>query len=226
MYSPNQLVTESNRERFKEKIVERYGLDILEELERAKENPFYKLADVARKFGFTREYARQLFDMIYPKSIRYYHKEKKEDLKAIDCPHNPFYKVAEYKPGSAKFKGAVIEKLFIEQAKNQGLRVFPCCDAKIDFSVNGHLVEVKSSYTAHLMRKGCITCYYRYGLLSEQKVKADFIACYHILRKSFFIIPIGAFKGRSIYLPEKPSSYHAARNKWMKYENAWNLLKF
>ncbi|MDY6853197.1 MAG: hypothetical protein SWO11_00600 [Thermodesulfobacteriota bacterium] len=63
---------------FTRRFDERYGKSSTKTFQRIIENPYSSLAEVARHFGFSREYARQVYMNIYGHPYTKVHREKLE----------------------------------------------------------------------------------------------------------------------------------------------------
>lgn len=128
-------------------IVDKYGAEILDDFELLETRPFWNLVDIGSKYGFTREYARQIYNKLYNTGYMKLKKAKTAELeKRIVCRNDPRYKVAEYKKYNHK-KGAEAELLFYNKCKELGFVVALLCDTIIDIKVNGYYVDVKSCYS-------------------------------------------------------------------------------
>ena len=62
------------------KIIKRYGSTIINDFELLKTDPIWTLERMGKKYGFTREYARQLFKIIFDKSYGHYRRKKMKGL--------------------------------------------------------------------------------------------------------------------------------------------------
>jgi len=213
-----------NIEATTKKLIKKYGKEIIEDINKLNHQPYWNLKDLGVKYGFTREYARQLYNIFYKRPYRPVRTKKMEEKnKDLTCFHHPIRKYIDYKKGNYNtWKSVVIEKLFYEECKKREYNIEILCSNYIDIKVNGYLIDVKSCYTLNL-HKGQKIPYYKYRISINQKKHCDFIACYHNTTKSFFIIPNNSIpKCRYIYLLEKKSEF--SKNKFWIYENAWNLL--
>ena len=88
----------------RKRAIERYGPDIINDLKAIKTRQYWTLTQVGEKYGFSREYARQLFKRLFGKDATIYIKQKstarKKDVSSLRCNNDPRHKVADYKPGS------------------------------------------------------------------------------------------------------------------------------
>lgn len=197
------------------------------------------LTRLSEKYGFTRERARQLYEKINGfkftaiKNVRIARTaERKRQLSILK--RDPRYKVASYKDGSGPYRGSLAEKKVLDICNALGYEVRPFMDGNgktIDLVVNGHNVEVKSSYKASFMNKGARTPYYRFRLRDCQRI-ADFVVCYAAPANNFFVIPNSELPScESLYIPAKnrrewDTKYHHfdITNRYYTYLEAWQLL--
>lgn len=225
---PKKTLSESNWYQ-RQSLIKRYGKNIIKDFEQLKNNYGWTLERLGEKYGFTREYARQayefVFDEKYTEKIEHFKEVRSNDIET--CPNDPRHKFADYKRnGSNVWKSAKTEKMFFDECEKRNLNPQILCTRTIDIKVNGHLIDVKSSFTASLFGLGSKTPYMRFGISKKQRKKCDFIACYHGLKKVFFIIPKEAMtKSNMIYISKEQSDYCNARNRYWEYKDAWHLLK-
>ena len=203
----------------------KYGPKILEDFHSLGTNPYLTLNSIGKKYGFTRERARQIYNAHFGD----YSNRLRADGQDLSCKNDPRHKVAEYKaaPESSVYKGALIEKEFFNEATKRGLKVKPGCVRSIDLEVNGHKVDVKSAHkTSKTANDG--PDYLRFAVSQRQRLQCDFIACYNYTNGSFYIVPIQAIpcsKQIMLYIRLKPSDAPSATNRYLEYENRWELLE-
>ena len=208
-------------------LMNKYGAEIIDDLELLKSSPAWTLERFGEKHGFTREYARQLFRIIFKEAYTKAHKKKmtiyKEDT---GCIHDPRRKFAEYKRnGSNVWKSALSEKMFFDECEKRGLVSEILCSTEIDIKINGYFVDVKSSFTPLLMSKYSITPYRRFSFSPQQRERCDFLACYHGGEKAFFIVPKEDFPPcNGIYISEVKTDHFSSKNRYWQYRNAYNQL--
>lgn len=228
-YNYIKLTPREKRIRFKERLKEKWGNDIFDEFESAKKNPYYPLSDLASKYGFSREYARQLFFKIYGyKYTKTLHKKRKKKKEKLVCIHNPRHKIATYKKKGPHYKSSIYETMFMDLCIEKGFDISFHKKGTVDLIVNGNNVDVKYCSKA-LFVKELKTPSYRYVAKGKQIFIADFFACYHPAEDDFFIIPNDfnpnkKAKSISIYINQFKSLYHNAQNKYWEYKGAYNLL--
>ena len=223
----------TNRKYLTNNLVKKYGADILDDFKMLKKNPAWTLERLGKKHGFSRERARQLFEVVFGKPYTSSSIKKSKMLKKdIGCVNDPRYKYAEYKRNwgnsckSTRWKSAVTEKMFFDRCEEMGLTIEVPCGSKIDIKINGYWVDVKSCFAQSFTSKGQKTPHRRFGITSEQSKKCDFIACYHGGEKAFFIIPKKEFcGGHGIYISEVNTNWGGSKNRYWEYKNAWHLLE-
>jgi hypothetical protein len=227
------------RSSFIESLTDKYGENIIDEYAKIIQSEKQGLKSIADKYGFTKEYARQVFEKLYGFHYTVIKREKikkKEEKKLIErqLKKDPTYKVENFKDGLIK-KGAIAEKKVLDICATLGYTVKPFIENNsIDLVVNDYLVEVKSAWKSMIIPGGKTPCY-RFNLRDSQR-KTDFIVCYAAPLNKFFIIPISDFNnGCSIWVAEKESNVwnfskdgkhqYKSTNRFWKYLEAWHLLE-
>lgn len=188
----------------------KYGVRALETFKKLAEDPNHSLADVARRFSFSREYARQVYKKIYGspysallkrksaerKKIRLMEKWKKtkqaEDLKAI----------------MARIKSIGVAPEIISRGREH-----------IIFANQQKLIVRTTSKPAMLHNRE----YFRINIKSCRDAGCDFFIC--ICRNgrdnTHFVIPAGAMPGSVISLLPCASP---ERSKYAQFREAWHLI--
>lgn len=222
---------------FKSALVKKYGPGIIDDFDNVLSCEIKGLIEIAKKYGFTREYARQVFEKIYGfhytviKNKKLSHKKKQQYIMRLK-KKNPTYKVEHYKDGLCK-RGAIAEKRVLDICSALGYIVSPYAeDNSIDMIINNYLVEVKSAWRRCYVGGKNTTELYRFQILDSQR-KADFIICHIEPINKFFIIPKNIYpKGRYIYITEQKSNKwlfgnteHISENKYWQFLERWDLLK-
>ena len=209
-------------------MVDKYGSEILTDLEKLRTLPYSTLQGVGEKYGVSREYVRLMFKTVYSKPYTCALREKRKVAKKenkISCTHDPRHKVCEYIPNGPVYKGAICEAEFLEQCESRGFCVRPILRQVVDLRVNGYLVDVKYCSVPIPTNPGGPP-YYRYVVSKNQVQLCDFFACYHPGEEAFFIIPNTTLPPKSgiisIYIPKESTN---SENKYWKYKNAWHLLE-
>lgn len=216
---------EERKSSLRERLASRYGEELIADLDKIITDPSFKLRMIGDKYGFTREYTRQIFKGVH--GFAYTNAVKtKSMLKIINDRLqmlDPNRRAKEYR-GKALI-GAIAEKKVSDICKSIGYIVIPKKeDEIIDFVINGYNVEVKSRVTANLLSKKCFCEYFHFNLSQAQRDKVDFVVCYLHKYDEFYVIPRSALSGGSVYIRDKKTGVGAVIDKYEKYKNAWILL--
>ena len=209
-----------------EKITEKYGREILTDFYNVNKVQYFNLTSISKKYKFSREYARQIYNLIFKKPFRPSRSLKALDRrKDISCSKNPYHKVAEYKAGII-LKGAKYEKIFMDICIEHGFKVTLPNSNAIDLVVNGKNVEVKACLKPKLARDS-ITRICHYNISKKQLQKADYFACYHPKEDTFFIIPntFANKKSMGLYINEVKTNHYNSKNRHWEFKDAWDLLQ-
>ncbi len=217
----------------KESILTKYGFNIVEDLESCKVNPYHTLADVARKYGVSRERIRQIYKKIYDEPYTKKYKECKEKIQnqEISCERDPRNKVKWYKQNtnSTWWERSLTEERFLEECQKRGLDVIFPYDKRIDCIVNGYYIKVKNCAISTKTSPTQKVLYYRYNIQYTSVKLVDFFALWHEKTNSFFIVP-NLFRARDngvmIYISDDKSNYYTAKNRWWDYKNGFHQLEF
>jgi hypothetical protein len=219
-----------------ERLIERYGASIIDDL---KEITNGNLRMVGEKYGFTREYTRQIFEKVFGYKYtvvkmdkRFRHLEAKKAISLLK--KDPRHKIEHYPVESLLFKGAMAEKKVLDICHTFGYKVQAYApDISIDMMINGYMVDVKAAYCTSLTNKTSKTPSFHFQR-SESQRKADFIICYAEPINSFFVIPNDKYPScNQLYIPVKPQSNWltgtggkmSSKSKWYAYLEAWHLLQ-
>ncbi len=202
-------------------LKKKYGENVLKDFKCFEKNKSPNLAEIGRKYNFTREQARKFYDKLILKPIIPKNKKAKKYHEDPAWKNDPRYKFSEYKKGSnGVWKGVEAEKIFFDECVVRGFNIEILNNNSIDIKINGYLIDVKSAHTAFFVPGGKTVCV-KFRLTRKQKKAIDFAACYHGLKKVFYIIPRDEF-GKNIslviHMPEK-------NNRYEKYKDAWHLLE-
>lgn len=214
--------------------LKKYGVSFFDDLDLLESSHITTLNIIGAKYGLTRERIRQLFTIIkgypYTESWRLLSEHRKLTV-SDPCTHDPRRKVAEYKGNGSCKKGAIIEKQVLEKCQSLNYAVNPHCSVEYDLNINGYAVDVKSSWKSYKMSKNNKSHYFHFNLRKTQIEKCDFFICYAKPKDTFYIIPIQAVGGESIYIREEETHQHPCpaaypmKQKWEKYREAWHFLK-
>lgn len=221
-------LSKKSKRAIKKTLSKKYGSKIITDFNNLNKKQFWNLSNISKKFGFTRERARQIYIILYdaPYSPTMIAKTKKRN-DYMGCTNDPRYKVAEYKKGNNPvWKSAKTEKMFFDECNKKKINTEFPCKKEIDIKSNGYFVDIKSAFSPKHFSPNNKIKYFHFGISKIQKNNCDFLACYHGKEKKFFIIPKKEFKNvTSIYISETPSTYHNAKNRYWEYKDAWHLLK-
>ena len=210
----------------------KYGVQFIKDMKALKTQQYLSLNAVGVKHGLTRERVRQIFKIIYNESYGKYETKKAKERKeseATVCVHDPRRKVADYKKDSGVYRGALAEKLFMEQCEALGFNVEIPCGKSFDIIINGFIVDVKSCASARKMSDKNTVEYYNFSARSHQRTKCDFFACYIVERDVFYIIPnpdkgVVFKKTRSFYISKEKTDYYSSINAHHEHKNMFNYL--
>ena len=203
------------------RLSSKYGVEIFKDFKDVKNIPYFTLANIAKKFGFTKEYARQLYNFLYLDSYTNAHAKKMATVKDIQCSQNPSHGVSEYKKNGPVYQGVIVKKIFIDKCANFGFDVSILCKRGLDMVVNGWIINVKSC-----KKLAPVTKYHRFKVSAKQRSLCDFFAMYSHHQQCFFIIP-NKDKGiffdthRFYYISETEKNQKAlnADNKYYEFKN-------
>lgn len=209
------------------RIKERFGDDLISDIEQARTNPFTTLQSIASKYGFTREYARQIFNRHF--QIDYgsccatpgY-------ICDLSSKHDPRNKIELYKKGSRIYNGTEIELLFIDECKKYGFEISSPQNRSTDIIINGYNVEIKSASTPRKTIKNSKAEYFHYYATKNEVANNDFFALYRKDMDSFVIIPNHYDrdnpKPKSIFMSKHMSDESIAFNNYWESINRYDLL--
>jgi len=227
---------------FPERLIKKYGQDILTDFENCTENTNITLTSIAKKYGFTKENAKQIYHQLYGKDI--YINKRKQLKYSIDLqkrttnnhPHNRIKKygiIPKYsknKKHTTK-KGFLTEKIIWDNLISLGFKpLYPLYRKPYDLIVNNKKIEIKGMFNSVKTSSAAKGSYFVAILTKREKRIADYLICYiHKIEKPY-IIPmekIRKLKGAIIYIRDNTTKFKTTKksNRWKVYENAWRLLK-
>jgi len=230
---------EANKQ-FRASLIEKYGKEILTDFNDLLKQSDISMVDISKKHGFTKEYARQLFEKIFKFHFTVIKKQRTEQRKRkleLDrqLRKNPCAKIERFKAGDNNiYKGALAEKKVYDICNVLGYEIKPYTPGQtIDLVINNYMVDIKSCYSPALTSKGRTTKQFHFKIADTQREIADFIICYAATINKFFVIPIGVFPNcNDLYVPEKPENFWVcngdnrhSKSHWYQYLEAWHLLK-
>lgn len=208
-------------------LKKKYGRGIQTDLYQIRDNPSYTLAWLAGRHGFTREYARQIFNKYfqYPYTKIKNKQSNKKKLRRImrsEKNQNPKEKIKHYKKGeSGAYKGMLIELLALKTCQSLGFKYTTKNTTRIvDLNINGFFCEVKSAHSAYEINKGYDHRFFHCIISPKQMEKADFVFFYIAPADTFYVIPINNVpKGGCIYIPEADVPH-----RYCDFKESWGLL--
>ena len=226
------MKTMKNKQIFIGHLKEKYGRRIFNDLENLSKDFNLTLTWLGDKYGFTREYARQIFfryyGFEYSKKVRNRvsrRKKEKERIRKQDFHlyYDPKYKVRRLKRGSKVLRGAIAELKAKEICKYYKYKITITPEKSIrliDLIVNDLFCEVKSTLKSYKTSNISNNAYFVCNFKPKQKEKADFLFWYIYSINTFYVIPSLAFpKGQSLYIPET-----GIPHRYSEYKEAWHLL--
>ena len=230
----NTMITIKNKQMFKDHLKEKYGRGIFSDLERLSKDFNLTLNWLGNKYGFTREYARQVFFRYYGykysrkvhEGIRIKAKEQeKQKLQNFYVLYDPVKRIRNIKKSGPCYKGLIVEVEAKKICERLGYKIIidPQKSLReIDLIVNNYFCEIKSSYVSYQYYKNTPTRYFRCRLSEKQKETAHFLIWYIAPQDEFYIMPSHAYFKycNTLFLPEG-----ASNNKFSEYKNAWHLLR-
>lgn len=183
-------------------LINKYGESIVDDLMNIVNS---SLIELSKKYGFTREYARQIFKKVFNVDYTVIVREKaakkreREDiLKALK--KDPRNKLKNFKDNSYAYKGAIGEEKVLNILIGLGYDVKPYMDGTtFDLVVNGYNVDVKTSSIPVATSSKCKTKMFRFSVSKKQRL-GDFIICYACSINKFFVIPAKEIKGQFTYI--------------------------
>ena len=210
----------------KANLIAKHGEAIIDDLNHtANIDSDFTLSDLSAKYGFTREYARQIFfgingfQFTVIKKVRIA-KDRERKLKLLRSPSE---KLKRYTEGSLQYNGAIAEDKAVNICNRLGFSVTINREdgQTIDMVVNGLRCEVKASYRPTKTRNN--GHYYHFGLSKEQLEKVDFILCYVAPKSCFYVIPRSEITSSIIWIPS--NSETQLKSRYNQFKEAWHLLK-
>ena len=216
-------------------LINKYGYEILYDFNLLSTKHYSTLSEIALKYNFSRERARQLYNELFSIPYREIKRRLKEDrdsqLSQLSCIFDPNYKVASLPNDSTQKKGAEIELLVFNKCKKIGLSAKIPKIKTYDLIINNHKIDVKSAYTAFLYRSDGHCRYFRFHITNKQLDICKFIICYPVSKKVFYIIPRSRIKANNLYIRENDNHQHPTmpwmtknNTNYQEYKEAWYLL--
>ena len=206
-YAPGIEKANSFIRRFEAK----YGVRALETFKSLAENPSHSLADAARRFSFSREYARQVYKKIYGTPYSTLLKRKSAERKKIRL-------MEKWK----KTKQAEDLKAIMARIKSIGVtpKITSRGREHIIFANQYKLIVRTTSKPAMLHNRE----YFRINVKNCRDADCDFFICTCRNGKdnTHFVIPADAMPGSVISLLPNASP---ERSKYARFKEAWHLIR-
>ena len=177
-------------------------------MKRMIEDPYTSLSDVARHFGFTREYARQTYKKIYGHPYTEAYEKKLLERKRRRCLDR---KISE---GGA----------FVREVK----RKIESLGLPADVARNGQKYRIRVNGYALVLRRAlrtrsvCGRKYFHFYIAACAKEDYDFLICFcrNGLEASYYVIPHYVLPRSDISIaPEEEGN-----RRYAMYREAWHLL--
>lgn len=201
---------------FKNRLCQKYGEQLLLDLNLSIKTPKVTLASISRKYGFTLERARQIFVQLYGKNI--YMPSRKRIKKNLD-------KKNRIKKGLVKTKKIVWNKLHaLHFSPEYSLKRTP-----YTLIVNNLKIAIKGRRTSSKTSKKYQNYYYLAQFSQSEKETIDIVIIYIYPTEQFYIIPMKKIKGNIIYIRDTNKTKlktvpKGKNNNWLSYLNAWEYL--
>lgn len=211
---------------FKQRLIAKRGENIINDILACETKPLATQVDIARKYGLTRERIRQIYAKLTGKKWKVVKSERDKDARNdIGCRRDPRQRIEMMENKSCLlYKGTEAEVAFINECIKRGFKIDCPSNTSMDTIVNGKKIEIKLG-CAIWTTPNNKTAYIHANIRKSQTL-CDFVAIYHGIRKSWFIIPIRFItQGGSLYIQTKPSTHWNAKNKYWEFEDAWHLLE-
>jgi hypothetical protein len=192
---------------FFERFEEKYGKGSIATFRKIIEDSQATLAEVGRHFGFSREYARLLYQKIYGFPYTETLREKREVLR----------KLKHEKITRLKAKRISFIARMIEMARFQG-STLEINGNPHNILINGYKINIKMASGKSSAGKN------RYFGISRKKLRreaCDFFicVCQENGNNTHYIIPYDVMPGGGINIP-----IHPERSKYLQFREAWRLL--
>ena len=232
------LSWKKQRDRFSIKLTNRHGSAFLDDYMALSSKQYWDLTAIAKKYGFSRERARQIYNRLfrtpYMSIKKRKTKDKNDQTNAMNRACDPRQKVAGY-TGGPVLKGAEVELLAFQKMVELGVNVEFQKNVSYDMIANGYKVDIKSCYVSAKTNSRTTKRYFHFCITKKQFDLCDFFICFTVLKGIFYIIPKTELNSRSIYIPTNYNYQHTyfplrkyyqnRPKRYEKYKEAWHLLK-
>lgn len=223
----NANMTDGARRQYMRSLINKKGQQFVDDILSVEKGPFRTMIAVAEKHHITRERVRQIYEKMTGRKWR----EVKAALTAsaereIGCKFDPRNKLALMpKNDTAIRRGTKAEVMFLAKCEELGFSVSCPSNRHTDLIVNGFNIEVKLATKLWRSSAHGKTLYLHAQIKENEFKTADFVAAYSKPIDSWFIVPIKEIPDSGcLYICEKPSGYHTAKNRFWQYKEAWHLL--
>lgn len=185
-----------------------YGVGAVDSLKRMIEDPHTSLSDVARNFGFTREYARQIYKKIYGHPYTEAYKKKLLERKRRRCLER---KISQ---------GGAFVREIKRKIESLGLPYRVARNGqKYRIQVNGYALVLRRALKT---RSVCGRKYFHFYIAGCAKEDYDFLICLcrNGLEASYYVIPHDVLPKSDISISPKEEG----NSRYAMYREAWHLL--
>jgi hypothetical protein len=197
---------------FSRRFERTYGLESIERFKKLIEYPKSTLSDVERHFGFSREYARQVYQKIY--GYPYTDTWRKKRLKMKNISTNRTTRI------KSKNQYAIIKVQEKIEAMGLSSHIVKK-ENRYVIHANGFKVVLKRSSKPVLMNN---KQYFRFNRVEYANMDCDFFICLckNKQNDTYYIIPNNFMPRRAVsLLPQAGTN----ESKYAQYKEAWHLLK-
>ena len=187
-----------------------YGKDALEAFRKIIESPDSSLSDVGRHFGFSREYARQVYKKIYGCSYAGAHKKKQKEREQKRFAQR--MRESKQLLNLMKVRKKMKSMGFIFNITNRGRLLL--------ILTNSYKLALKITYKPIRMNK---KQYFRITNTKYTYVDIDFFICLCSNKEDdiYFIIPSNAMPKYTLLLSPHSTP---GQSKYARFKEAWHLL--
>ncbi len=200
----------SKNKRFVRRFEQKYGKGAVDTFRRMVKDPEKSLSDVARHFGFTREYARHVYSKIYGQPYSVEHKKKllARRKKRIEEKSQASKRMRVLRRVREKMSSHGIST-DVKRRGRASLILSNGC--KVALKISSSPVTINQRQYFHFNNNGC-SC-----------PDCDFFICIcmHENKETHYVIPAHAMPKTTLSILH-PSSHNT---KYAQYKEAWELLK-
>ena len=210
--------------RFFKKFEGNYGHGSVDDFKKIIESPYSTLADVARSFGFSREYARLVYRKIYGFSYTETHKNKLEGKRKIR------EELKQKEAVQLKNKRKLYINRVMTKAQGLGFTIMSrSFGSPNNILINDCKVNIKGSSRPIQI---CKNWYFHISKTNLERKDCDFFICVCRVRGNdiYYIIPYNAMPKYGANIPVDNHSTGEKRpskqknTKYSKFKEAWDLI--